>query len=272
MYQPNIGIVGLGNLGWLLYVVFVKLGFTVLVNNGSPERTREKLAAKGGDVSHAASLEQIAAECKYVFLCIKPDVLDTIAPELNRVLREEHYVFSCLALRSMQEVECLLKHANPVVVKVMPTLGVFNGNSITAYQLPYFPSIPIAEGVEQLLGMISTENGVRELHTEKQMQFFTVYVACIPGIIAHFVNLFSQKIVQDEPEAFGWYPSMLPALLRSTADLIEHAGSPYKLWEQVATPLGVTRTMTDVLGKGGLSSIILEAVEAGLQRMNGTKK
>ena len=34
----------------------------------------------------------------------------------------------------------------------------------------------------------------------------------------------------------------------------------------------VKNHMTNVLGKGGLSSLIMDAVDAGLQRMNGTKK
>lgn len=272
MNGKPVAIVGLGNLGLMFYLLFVMLGIPVLVNNGTLERTRQKLLEKGGDPSHAATLEQIARKCIFVFLCVKPYVFEEIAPELSRVLREHHYVFSCIALLTLQEVEYLLQKANPIVVKVMPTLGVFNGKSITAYQLPYFASYQICESVQQVLAIISAPKEVHELYTEMQMQRFTEFVACMPGIIAHFVNQFTWRLVKEDPEVFGWYPDSLPTLLRSIADLLEKAGTPLKLWEQVATKGGVTRAMTDVLGMGGLSSLIEEAIEAGLQRMKDAKK
>lgn len=266
MDDAKIGIVGLGNLGAALYKGFTSAGKVVLVNNGSMARTQEKLLLKGEDPSHAVSLEQITTECRYIFVCVKPQVLVAIAPELNRLLTQEHFVFSCLAMDSLRSVENLLQKSDPIAVKVMPPLGVFNRKGIVAYQLPFFASYPIALTVKQILGMVSIKNHVYELESEEQMQFFTIFVACFPGIVAHFVNQFSWRARYE----FEWYPASLPDQLRSIADLLEESGSASKLWEQVATKGGVTRVMTDVIGHSGLSNSVEKSIHFGLQHMRHT--
>ncbi len=270
MYTGTIGIVGFGHLGYALYQSCNVKGVHILINNGSVERTIEKLQEKNIDISLARSLEELIKQCDCIFLCIKPAHLEVIAERLNKLLHEKHLIFSCLAMTPLKVISRKLQSNNPILVKIMPTLGIFNGRGMIAYQLPVFSTYWMKDQVLGVLQLLSAN--VYEMQTEKQMQLFTVYVACMPGILANFIHFFTWKIVQEEPHAFKWYISGVPQLLRSTADLIELAGSPSALWHQVATPGGVTEKMINILTTGGLSSLIAEAIHSGLEHMNGTKK
>lgn len=265
MNPGTIGIVGFGNLGTAVYQAFNSAHVAMLVNNGSMERTITKLQQQEIPVSYAATLEEIAQKCKVIFLCIKEPQLAVIAKELNMFLQPEHIVVSCLAMVSLVQITRFFSVSDPFVIKIMPTLGIYNGQGLLAYQLPHFPSYPMTSRVFEVLELLTPY--MYELKTEEQMQLFTVTVACMPGIIAHFINQFSWRLVKQQPDDFDWYPCTIPQQLRSIADLIEQAGSPLKLWEQVATTGGVTRAMTDVLGKGGLSSLVQQAIVAGMNRM-----
>jgi phosphoglycerate dehydrogenase-like enzyme len=57
--KTKIGIIGFGHLGYALYLALTKLGFEVLVNNGSYMETIVKLGSKQIDRSKAVTINQI---------------------------------------------------------------------------------------------------------------------------------------------------------------------------------------------------------------------
>lgn len=271
MKKEKIGIFGVGHLGRALNDGLSVAGFETLLNNGSQRRTQSKLAEVGLE-SQAASLETIAENCSTMFLCFQQNQLTEVSAELDKLLNQDHLVVSCLAQATLGEVTQLLKKSDPMVARLMTTLGVAQNEGVTAFQLTNFASPALHQKVLQLTESISATNSITELKTDKEMELFTIAVGCFPGMLAYFLEQLMVSVdKRDDNKAFVDYQSSLPTLLRSTAGLLEKAGLTRSLRNKVATKGGVTQTMIASIGQAGLSRIVEQSVEAGMQQMQNKK-
>ncbi len=265
--KTKVGIVGFGHLGYALYQGFTSLGYEVLVNNDSEFRTKEKLEAKDIHCSKAISLGQMAKECTVVLLCVRSKDIELVCSELSKHLSAKNIVVSFLAQTSLDEISSLLT-SEAVVVKAMTTLGVAEQNGVTAYQILENCDFGQAEVVKRVLLEISAAECVFALHSEEEMQLFTVVVGCFPGVLAYFLGLLQMSVQKINDDSFSEYQKVLPTLLESVAGLLRESGSPITLSSQVATKGGVTETMVGFLESSGLESVIDGSVNAGLNKMS----
>jgi pyrroline-5-carboxylate reductase len=240
-----------------------KVGIKTYLNNGSLERTMQKLEEKKIDTRYVASLEQIAKNCDIIVLCIKPMHLAEVAAQLDQLLNKDHILISCLAKTTITELEELFPNAEPMVVKVMTTLGVFNCQGVSAYQLPFFASEALKNVVVKFLTLLSGKNCVFEIDDKAEMNLFTIYVGCMPGIIAFWLDLYIGtlqyvEILRRKSKVLEWFTQSLPTQLRAIADLLEDAGSAENLFTKVATKGGVTDAMTTYFNGRGIQEMVHE--------------
>lgn len=269
--SENVGIIGFGHLGSSLRQGLLKAGYDVLVNNGSEIRTVEKLNALGVGES-AASLQKIASSCSVIMLCVLRDQLDVVCNELRAEITTNHMIISCLAQATLQEVATSLQVNTISVAKLMTTLGVKERMGVSAYQLETRSAQTIEPRVRKLVEHISARDCVLHLNTEDEMKLFTVAVGCFPGLISYFLRKLEENVLMEGGEQFAQYNTLFTTLLRSTANLIESAGSPQSLIQKVATKGGVTEAMVKTLEELELSKILQKSIQRGLYTMEKGKK
>lgn len=262
--KTKIGIVGFGHLGYVLYIALTKLGYEVLVNNGSYLRTIMKLDSKDIDRSRAVTISHMAEECQIILLCIRSKDLEFVGYKLSKVLTEDHLLLSFLAQTSLYAVEDRVGRF-AVVVKVMTTLGVAEHKGVSAYQLGAATEQE-AKLVCNLIQQISADDCVFWLDSEEEMQLFTIG-CCLPGVLASFLRLLVGNI-SNRSQSLGNYEKVVPILLESTSAHLKNAGSLLALEEEVATKGGITQTMNKSLEDFGLAEAVNGSVEAGLNKMN----
>jgi competence protein ComER len=258
-----IGIVGPGHFGSKLLRGYAQAKHRVFINNGTKERTERKLREIAIENVQAGSLEEIADACTTVILCIKHAQLEEVGAELKHLLNKKHLVISCLAQATLAEVQALLNDSEASIVKMMTTLGVGQRKGVSAYQLGS-TDLVLENRVRQLVKKVSSKNCTMNLKTEKEMKLFTKLVGCLPGIMAYIVGQLELSAKNHGGEAFRQYSQMLSELLRSTADLLDEAGSVEELERQVATPGGYTVKTIDSLKGSGFSEIMDKAIMTGL--------
>src|SRR5579859_374862 len=238
--KETIGIIGYGHLGQKLSQGYLKASYEVHINNGDKKRTKQKLKEVGEKISRASTVEEIAHQCSTIILCVKHAQLAVVGSELNCQLNEDHLVISCLAQATLAEVQSFLDHSGTSVVKLMTTLGVGNRKGVSSYQLANTEALLLRGRVEKLVKAVSAKNSVLKLESEEEMKLFTKLVGCLPGIMAYFLHQLELSADMHGGQSFRQYSHMLSTLLRSSADLLEAAGSAQELENQVATPGGYT--------------------------------
>jgi pyrroline-5-carboxylate reductase len=258
--EEKVGVIGFGELGSSLFEGWSAAGRKILVNNGSLERTREKLAQSGTDIEIGRSIKQLTEECQVIALAIRGVALHDVTTELDHHAGQNHIVLSFMAQESRESVLGLLRQAEAEVCKGMTTLGVRKQKGVSAVQFGESASYAVTNRVMKLLGDLGS---VSELDSEKEMQAFTVTVGCFPGALAYMLEQWEFAGKQNGVDL----SSNFSTLLRSSADLLEKHGGAQALRCAVATKGGVTQAIVETMGKRGLSSVILDGINAGKERM-----
>ncbi len=265
MSNEVVGIVGFGHLGKALYRGLLTAGYKVLINNGSLERTQQKISEAGIN-EEAATLSEIARVCSIIFLCIRHDQLGIVGKELSDHLTNSHIIISCLAQADSHEVNSALQSKDTPVAKLMTTLSVQENMGVSAYQLDLHDTATALQ-VRNVIQAVSAANCALRLDTEEEMRVFTVAVGCFPGIIAYILEQLAASVKQRGGVSFKQYDQLFATLLRATATLIEHAGSTAHLIPIIATEGGVTKEMLGSLAASKIDEIMDQSVQAGLYTM-----
>jgi pyrroline-5-carboxylate reductase len=273
MTQKKVGIIGFGHLGSALSDGLSRAGYEVWINNGTKRRTLQKLRSAKKEYCKVSSLEEIGTHCPILVLCIKHDQLPIVGPELNSFLNKDSVVISCLAQATQEEVQPFFSSANCSVVKVMTTLAIRTNQGVSAYQLITSHDREREALVREFLEDISAQNCIFKLSTEKEIQLFTTLVGCFPGFISHLLSQLESSAYKYGGQKFKNYGQTLSTLLRTSADLLDDAGSTRKLEKKVKTAGGVTEAMIHSLSTSNITEAIDQAILAGLHKMgSGAKK
>lgn len=258
--EETIGVIGFGELGSALDEGWSAAGRKVLVNNGSLERTHEKLTQSGTDIEKGRSVQQLTQECQVLALAIRGTALHDVMTEIDHYADRDHIVLSFMAQESRESIFGLLKVSEAEVCKGMTTLGARKQHGVSAVQFGDSASYAVTDKVTKLLGDIGS---VSELNFETEMQAFTVAVGCFPGALAYMLEQWEFAGKQNGIDLSRNFST----LLRSSADLLEKHGGTQGLRSAVATKGGVTQAIIETMGKRGLSSVIIDGMNAGKERM-----
>ena len=263
MSTYELGFIGTGNMGGALAQAVCRAADPkrVLLSN----RTRAKaetLAERLGCT--VGSNEDVAAQCKYIFLGVKPQMMaDTLAPlqELLRARQDRFILVSMAAGLAMEKIAALAGGDYPVI-RIMPNTPCAVGAGLTNYTASAAVS---REELEQFLRYMSA-SGTLDPLDESLIEAATAIAGCGGAYILQIM----------EGLADGGVACGLPrakALLYA-AQMIEGTGRlaletglhPGVLKDQVCSPGGSTIQGVRVLEERGVRGAMMDAVIAAWQR------
>ena len=257
-----IGFNGCGNMGGALATAAAKAlppGEILLAN-----RTRAKadaLAAQLG--ARVSSNEEIARTCHYIFLGVKPQMMQDLMQTLRPILaeRQDRFVLVSMAAgltaRTIQEMA-----GSPYpVVRMLPNTPAGVGKGVTQ-----FCTLSVTEDEKQEFLRIMAPSGLLDELPEPLMNAAN----CLSGCGTAFACLFMEALA-DGAVACG--------LPRQTANryaaqtligmgtLALESGEPFGLLkDRVCSPGGTTIQGVRALERGGLRSAAMEAVIAAFEK------
>jgi pyrroline-5-carboxylate reductase len=263
LLKQRILLVGGGKMGSALLQGWLAAGFGVaqfMVNEPAPS---DDLAASVAVVNPTAELlEQSMPDI--IVLAIKPQMADSVLPDLIPAVRRSTVVISLLAGQSIEHLSALLG-GHDVIVRTMPNTPAAIGLGMTAL----IASDGVSAAQKQDAGHLMQAVGETVwLDSQKQMDAVTAISGSGPAYVFYLAETMMSAGV-----SLGLSEEMALQLARQTivgaaTMMVQSDTSPSQLRRNVTSPNGTTEAALDVLmaETGGLGTLMRQATQAAALR------
>ena len=263
LLKQRILLVGGGKMGSALLQGWLAAGFGAaqfMVNEPAPS---DDLAASVAVVNPTAEqLEQSMPDI--IVLAIKPQMADSVLPDLIPAVRRSTVVISLLAGQSIEHLSALLG-GHDVIVRTMPNTPAAIGLGMTAL----IASDGVSAAQKQDAGHLMQAVGETVwLDSQKQMDAVTAISGSGPAYVFYLAETMMSAGV-----SLGLSEEMALQLARQTivgaaTMMVQSDTSPSQLRRNVTSPNGTTEAALDVLmaETGGLGTLMRQATQAAALR------
>ena len=265
----KFGFIGCGNMGGALAQAVVKSvnPFEIALCDANIEKSAALAESLGCGV---ALLEQVAADCEYIFLGVKPQgfegLFETIFPILKA--RKDRFVLISMAAGiSVSAIEKMCKMKAPVI-RIMPNTPVSVGEGMILYT-----SNDVVTKVEinTFLHALSKAGKLDEI-AEDKIDAASALSGCGPA----FVYLFAEALADGAVECglardkANLYAAQ--TLLGAAELLLQSGKHPGELKDAVCSPGGTTIAGVHALEENSFRSATMNAVTAAYEKTLKLKK
>ena len=254
--MATFGFIGIGNMGGAIAIAAAKAHDPgdIWVSAGRPEHAAE-FAARHGMV--AATNEQIAKECKFVILGVKPQFMPQVLGALRPILevRTDCVLVTMAAGLTMQKIANMVGGGYPVI-RIMPNTPARIGMGVIQYD---WNDRCRKEDVEEFLSVMGSAGWLTHL-PERLIDAGSAVSGSGPAFAAMFIEAMADGgVVCGLPRATAM--EYAAQTLIGTAQLLLQSGDhPGKMKDAVCSPGGSTIAGIRALEQGGFRSAVTEAI------------
>ena len=255
--NPTFGFIGTGNMGSALVRAAAKA--MAAENITLADQCAEKAAALAKELGCASTdVKTLAQNCYYIFLGVKPQVMETMLSDIAPVLseREDRFVLVSMAAGlSIADIRRMAKSDYPVI-RIMPNIPVKAGSGVILFDAT--PNVS-----EEALAAFQTAMagaGLVDRLPEKLIDAGSALSGCGPAFVALFAEALADGAVQcglprDKALAYALQT------IAGTAQYLQESGQhPGALKDAVCSPGGSTIAGVHAMELGGFRAASSEAV------------
>ncbi len=259
----TLGFIGGGNMGEAMIQGLIKQEMVepgqIIASEPRVERGQELHARYG--VRHTTNNLEAATQADLLVLAVKPQVLETVLPEIRVGARTCSLVLSIVAGVPIRVISDGL--ANPYVVRAMPNTPARIGQGISVWTAT--PEVPeeqrrLAQALLQALG--------DEIYM--QDEDYLDMATALSGTGPAYVFLFMEAMIDAGVHmGFSRYVAerLVLQTMRGSVEYAEASGlHPAMLRNEVTSPGGTSAEAIYHLEKGSLRTVIARAIWAAYQR------
>lgn len=251
------GFIGCGNMGGALAEAVAKVVSPqeIGMSGGKTNKAADAAARLGATLS---TNREIASQCQYIFLGVKPAVVPVVLDEIADLLAERAGEVTVVSMAAGLTIEELSRQtAGAPVVRIMPNTPVSVGKGIILYTA----SENVTEdSLAELRQALSAAGRVDEL-PEHQMNAGMALTGCGPAYVYMFMEALADGAVScglPRDKAIKYAAETI----RGAAELALQSGQhPGELKDAVTSPGGATIKGVYALEKGGMRGAVIEAVQ-----------
>ncbi len=261
--ENTFGFIGAGNMGGALARAAAKaVSAGHIVVSDLCEEKATQLAADLG--CKTTSAEQIASDCAYIFLGVKPQVLGALLQSLQPALsaRTDRFVLVSMAAGiAIADVQRMAGNAYPVI-RIMPNTPVSVGGGVILYDAS--ENVP-AEMLSQFRDSMQYA-GMTDALAEKLIDAGSALSGCGPAFACLFLEALADGAVacglpRDKALTYGAH------MLMGTAKLVLESGKhPADLKDAVCSPGGSTIAGVRAMEQANFRGSVIAAVDAAFAR------
>ena len=258
----TVGFIGTGNMGGALAKAAVK---AVPVNDVYLyDRFTEKAEALAKQLGCSATDLSGVANCNYIFLGVKPQMMEEMFAELAPILKNRSNDFVLVSMAAGMEMSRIQDFAGEKypVIRIMPNMPVSVGEGMIEYD--------VTENVSesQLKGFLQCMKFAGRLDhlAEKLIDAGTSVAGCGPAFAFLFIEALTEGgvacgLTKEQAELYA------KQMLYGSAKLaLESDMQPAELREAVCSPGGSTIEGIKTLWANDFSKIVGDAVMASYRR------
>ena len=255
----KVGFIGAGNMGGALATAAAKSKACLFLSDRDAEKAKalaKKLKCE------TATAQEIIADCDYVFLGVKPQVLGALLQEIAPALNARSQKPVLVSMAAGVQMQDILSKAAAPLIRIMPNIPVSAGAGMILYDC----SADVTQEQEQAFLQILEKAGQLCRLEEKLIDAGSAVSGCGPAFVSLFVEAMADGGVacglpRDKAMAFA-----LQTLL-GTASLLQKTGQhPGQLKDAVCSPGGSTIAGVEALEQGGFRASVMDAVSAAFER------
>ncbi len=259
----TFGFIGTGNMGSALARCVAKTVASenmLLTDSYAP--VAEKLAQELG--CKAVSADTVAAEADFIFLGVKPQVMETMLTAIAPVLARRNDRFVLVSMAAGVKIADIQKMAGGdyPVIRIMPNIPVSVGGGVILYDTTQ--NVP-KEAVEAFRNAMGAAGLVDPL-PEKLIDAGSALSGCGPAFVSLFVEALADGAVAcglPRAQALSYAAQTVAGTARMLLQSGQHPGA---LKDAVCSPGGSTIAGVAALEQGAFRASVMEAVANAYQR------
>lgn len=263
------GFIGCGNMGGALASAAAKAigGERVSLSDFLEEKAASLSIGTG---AHKSSNEEIAKNCKYIFLGVKPQVIFNTISEISPVLKnrsDRFVVVSMAAGISIGSIKEAFGFEIPVI-RIMPNTPASVGKGIILYSF----GDEITDDEEKEFCKIFSLAGITDKIDEKLIDGASALSGCGPAFVYLFIEALADGAVDcglPRDKALSYAAN---TVIGAAQMVIESGKHPGVLKDAVCSPGGTTIEGVRALEEGGLRSSAMNAVIKAYEKTLKLKK
>ncbi len=260
--KTTVGFIGTGNMGGALAKAAAKSvpAQEIYLFDKCTEKAEELGKAL---CCNSVSLEAVA-QCSYIFLGVKPQIMEAMFTELAPILaqRKDNFVLVSMAAgMPMARIQQLAGEKCPVI-RIMPNMPVSVGGGMILYDTTENVTQVMLEGFLQIMKFA----GKLDKLSENLIDAGTSVAGCGPAFAFLFIEALTQGGVAcglPEEKAMLYAKQML---LGSAKLALESPMHPSELCQAVCSPGGSTIEGVYALQNGKFLETVIEAVKASYKK------
>lgn len=261
MYK--LGFIGCGNMATAIIGGAVSSGFLKGENICvfDVDKAKAEFLNKQYCVNYCLSVEEIAENCEFVVLAVKPQVFPAVLPQIKDTLNKTTVV-SIGAGKTLQYIGSFLKNETPII-RVMPNINAKVGASMSAVCRNEFADDNALTFVK---GLCNSFGEVMEL-PESQFPLFGVIAGCSPAYSFMFIDSMAREAVKNGMKKDEALKICAQAVFGSAKMILEDKeNNPWALINSVCSPGGTTIEGVAKLQEEKFDTAVMDAVKASLDK------
>lgn len=254
----KIGFLGCGSMGGAIARAVSQVTKDIILTDRSG---RGKALAQELGVSYG-SAEEIARDCDWVFLAVKPQMMEGALSPIRTALQEKKPLLVTMAAGlSMEKIEAMAG-GNLPVIRIMPNTPAMIGAGMTQYCCNGL----VTEEDEQTFLSLMAHTG----HVDKLEEHLIDAASALSGCGPAYMYLFLEGLADGAvacgvPRAKAY--EYAAATMEGAAKLVLSTGQhPGQLKDAVCSPGGSTIQGVRVLEENGLRAAAMDCVIAAFEK------
>ncbi len=262
MEKLKVGFIGCGNMGGALAKATAKSGICDIYLTDTLYDKSQKLAEEIN--ANATDMTNIAKECKYIFLGVKPqgmsDLLSSIADTLKA--RDDRFILVTMAAGIKISKFNEMLNAKMPIIRIMPNTPVAVGEGMILYSL----CSAITESEENEFLKILEFSGKLDKLDEELIDAGCVISGCGPAFIYIFAESMAKAGVELGLEKENAVEYAAQTLFGAAKLMLTSGETPETLRKQVCSPKGSTIEGVTVLQNSTFDQNLSDALNASFKR------
>lgn len=263
--SKRIGFIGCGNMGGALAKAASKSDVVKTEQLYLADMFRAQAEKLANDLEGAkvADNEQIARECQYIFLGVKPQMMEGMLESIAPILKERTDRFVLVSMAAGLSMSCIQEMAGAEypIIRLMPNTPVFVGEGMVLYSSDRVT----LEEKDWFIQMMVHAGKLDEL-PENLIDAGSAVSGCGPAFAYLFVEALADAgVACGLPRAKAQeYAAQM--MLGSAKMVLETGRHPGDLKDAVCSPAGSTIEGVMQLENGAFRGTVMDAVVASYEK------